>query len=136
MADQAQPQPQAQAQAQPQAQDPDQDTQQGLRKVRGVLWELGLAERHLNPITGKSTCICKCKVDPNDPTIVCGKRLQLTQASTSSIRHHIKSQHPLDWAKVIKVEAQKAEKTAANKVNIIVLYLFIVFVKLSYFVSF
>ncbi len=116
MAD-AQPPQQPQAQAQQQAQDPDLDTQQGLRKVRGVLWEMGLAERHLNPTTGKSTCICKCKVDPNDPTIVCGKRLQLTQASTSSLRHHIKSQHPLDWAKVIKAEAEKAEKTASNKVN-------------------
>ena len=119
MADaQPQPQPQAQAQAQAQAQEQDQDTQPGLRKLKGALWELGLAERHLNPTTGKSTCICKCKVDQNDPTIVCGKRLQLTQASTSSLRHHIKSQHPLEWARVIKAEAEKAEKTAANKVNI------------------
>jgi len=70
-----------------------QDTQQGLRKLKGALWELGLAERHLNPTTGKSTCICKCKVDPNDPTIV----------------------HPLDWAKVIKMESEKSKKTAANK---------------------
>ena len=111
----------AQPQPQPQAQDQDQDTQPGLRKLKGALWELGLAERHFNPTTGKSTCICKCKVDQNDPTIVCGKRLQLTQASTSSLRHHIKSQHPLEWARVIKAEAEKAEKTAANKVNI---YLF------------
>ncbi len=95
-----------------------QDTQQGLRKLKGVLWELGLAERHLNPTTGKSTCICKCKVDPNDPTIVCGKKLQLTQASTSSLRHHIKSQHPLDLAKIIKMEAEKATKTAANKITL------------------
>jgi len=57
-------------------------------------------------------------VDPNDPTIVCGKRLQLTQASTSSLRHHIKSQHPLDWAKIIKMEADKAEKAAANEVTL------------------
>jgi len=92
-----------------------QDTQQGLRKLKGALWELGLAERHLNPTTGKSTCICKCKVDPNDPTIVCGKKLNLTQSSTSSLRHHIKSQHPLDWAKVIKMESEKSKKTAANK---------------------
>jgi hypothetical protein len=48
---------QAQAQAQAQIQDPDQDTQQGLRKLKGVLWELRLAERHLNPTTGKSTRI-------------------------------------------------------------------------------
>jgi len=48
MAD-AQPQPQPQAQAQAQAQDQDQDTQPGLRKLKGALWELGLAERHLNP---------------------------------------------------------------------------------------
>jgi hypothetical protein len=58
-------------------------------------------------------------VDPNDPTIVCGKRLQLTQASTSSLRHNIKSQHPLDWAKIIKVEADKAEKFASNKVKVL-----------------
>ncbi len=48
---------QAQAQAQAQIQDPDQDIQQGLRKQKGVLWELRLAERHLNPTTGKSTRI-------------------------------------------------------------------------------
>jgi hypothetical protein len=94
----------------------DQDTQQGMRKLKGVFWELELAERHFNPTTGTSHCICKCKVDPNDPTTVCGKKLQLTQSSTSSLRHHIKSQHPLDWAKIIKAETEKAEKTFANKV--------------------
>ena len=96
-------------------QDQDLD-QQGMRKLKGALWELNLAVRICNQATGVSHCICKCKVDPTDPAIVCGKKLQLTQSSTSSLRHHIKSQHPLDWAKIVKMEAEKAEKTAANKV--------------------
>jgi hypothetical protein len=94
------------------------DTQAGQRKLSGAIWELELGERHFNSTTLKSTCICKCKVDANDPTIVCGKKLQLTQASTSSLRHHIKSQHPLEWAKVVKLEAERVTKATANKVTL------------------
>ncbi len=94
------------------------DTQAGQRKLSGAIWELELGERHFNSTTLKSTCICKCKVDANDPTIVCGKKLQLIQASTSSLRHHIKSQHPLEWAKVVKLEAERVTKATANKVTL------------------
>ncbi len=39
----------------------------------------------------------------------------LTGSSTSSLRHHIRSKHPRDWAKVIEAEKAKAEQDAANK---------------------
>jgi len=39
----------------------------------------------------------------------------LTGSSTSSFRHHIRSKHPRDWAKVIEAEKAKAEQDAANK---------------------
>jgi hypothetical protein len=39
----------------------------------------------------------------------------LTGSSTSSLRHHIRSKHPRDWAKVIEAEKVKAEQDAANK---------------------
>ena len=39
----------------------------------------------------------------------------MTGSSTSSLRHHIRSKHPRDWAKVIEAEKAKAEQDAANK---------------------
>ena len=92
---------------------------EGLRKLKGSLWELELAERHIDPLTKKAHCICKCKVDKDDPTVTCNKKLALTQGSTSSLRHHIRSNHPSDWARVIQMETDKANRTAANKNELI-----------------
>ncbi len=39
----------------------------------------------------------------------------MTGSSTSSLRHHIKTKHPRDWARVIEAEKAKAELEAANK---------------------
>jgi len=39
----------------------------------------------------------------------------LTGSSTSSLRHHIRTKHPRDWAKVVEAEKTKAEQDAANK---------------------
>ena len=41
--------------------------------------------------------------------------LALTGSSTSSLRHHIRTKHPRDWAKVVEAEKSKAEQDAANK---------------------
>ncbi len=95
------------------------DQDKGLRKLKGALWELELALRFINPQTKKSHCICKCQVDKNDPTILCNKKLLLTSGSTTSLRHHIKANHPSDWAKVLKMESEKAEKAASNKAELV-----------------
>ena len=45
---------------------------------RAVFWELGLAEKEKDPNdpTGKRfQAICRCKVDKDDPTITCNKKI-------------------------------------------------------------
>jgi len=39
----------------------------------------------------------------------------LTGSSTSSLRHHFRTKHPRDWAKVVEAVKAKAEQDAANK---------------------
>ncbi len=48
------------------------------RRNRGAFWELGLAEREKDPTdpTGKKfQAICHCKVDKDDTTITCNKKI-------------------------------------------------------------
>ena len=92
--------------------------EESLRKLKGAIWELDLAERVINLQTKKSSCICKCKVDKNNPVIVCNKKLVLTQGSTSSLRHHIKAHHPSDWTRLVQLESERADRAASDKAEL------------------
>jgi hypothetical protein len=73
------------------------------------VWELGIAERHL--VDKKDPfAICKCPVDKQDVTKTCNKKVGLSRGSTSSLRYHIKKQHPTSWAKLIQAEKEKTER--------------------------
>ena len=49
-----------------------------MAEGRAVFWELGLADKEKDPTdpTGKRfQAICRCKVDKDDPTITCNKKI-------------------------------------------------------------
>ena len=49
-----------------------------MAEGRAVFWELGLADKEKDPNdpTGKRfQAICRCKVDKDDPTITCNKKI-------------------------------------------------------------
>jgi hypothetical protein len=85
------------------------------RKSKGTIWEMGFALKEKNEDTGKFTAICKCKVDPANPDLTCGKKLTMPDGSTSSIRHHIKTRHPQDWVRLLTEEKSKAEQAVAQQ---------------------
>ena len=85
------------------------------RKSKGTIWEMGFALKEKNEDTGKFTAICKCKVDPANPDLTCGKKLTMPDGSTSSIRHHIKTKHPQDWVRLLTEEKAKAEQAVAQQ---------------------
>jgi hypothetical protein len=76
---------------------------------------MGFALKEKNEDTGKFTAICKCKVDPANPDLTCGKKLTMPDGSTSSIRHHIKTRHPQDWVRLLTEEKSKAEQAVAQQ---------------------
>jgi len=43
--------------------------------IRAVFWELGLAEKEKDPTGKRFQAICRCKVDKDDPTITCNKKI-------------------------------------------------------------
>ncbi len=61
---------------------------------RAVFWELGLSVKEkdpTDPTVKRFLAICKCKVDRNDPTITCNKKIgeNLTHLNVIETYKHI-----------------------------------------------
>ena len=88
------------------------------RRAGSVIWELKFAERIVDPlikIKGKpkvsAKCLCKMF---EDQAITCNKVMILTDASTTSLRHHIKEQHPAEYAKMLVREKERRDAQATR----------------------
>ena len=44
----------------------------------------------------------------------CGQKMKMQQSSTSSATYHLKTKHPMDFAKLTKLTAEQDEKRAED----------------------
>jgi hypothetical protein len=89
------------------------------RRAGSVIWELNLAERIVDPtikVRGKPkvSAKCLCKMDQDNPEILCNKVMVLTDASTTTLRHHIKEKHPVEFGLML-VREQERKLAQSNR---------------------
>jgi hypothetical protein len=100
---------------------------QSSRRLGSVIWELNLAARIVDDtikVKGKNkvSAKCQCKMVADDPTIICNKVLAMPDGSTSTIRHHIKEKHRVEYAKILKLERERdqAKSESAKELDSLV----------------
>jgi hypothetical protein len=65
-----------------------------MAEGRAVFWDLGLAEKEkdpTDPLGKRFQAICKCKVDKDDPTITCNKKIGMFYLNfIETFEHYLK----------------------------------------------
>ena len=69
-----------------------------MPKSNNVFWTF--FDKEVVPEFNYSLAVCK----------KCGQKVKMQQSSTSNARHHLKTKHPLDFAKLTKLTAEQEEK--------------------------
>jgi hypothetical protein len=81
------------------------------------LWALGLAERHCEQKNDQHA-ICKCHIGKHNPPKSCDIKIGLNKGSTTSIRYHIRTKHPLQWDQLLKAETEKKKNVIEEEEEI------------------
>ena len=74
-----------------------------------------MAIKQKDETSGKTIAICKIKASLDNPDLLCNKKLSMPDGSTSTVRHHIRTQHPTQWIQLLNEEKSKAAVATAKQ---------------------